>query len=984
MMPASAGPRGRPAVFTVPPDIPFVDALARGLLAETEGDPLAGARVTVLLPTRRSCRALQEALLRAGEGVPRLLPRMVPLGDLDADELAQAGGDELDEHGVIDLPPAMAPLRRQLLLGQAILRAGAATAPDQAVRLGAELARFLDQVQTEGLGFDRLKDLVEANYARHWQQTLRFLAILTEVWPNILAVEGSIDPADRRNRILRARAEAWRRAPPADPVIAAGSTGSIPATAELLAVVARLPKGMVLLPGLDRTDAENWAAIREDPAHPQHGMALLLGKLGVEPDAVEDWTGGFESRATSRARLLSDAMRPARTCEDWRRPVDEAERERFQLALKDVTRIDCPGPQEEAGIIALLLREALQDEKTRAALVTPDRDLARRVAAELRRWDIRIDDSAGRPLAATPPGVFLRLAAAMVAERLAPVPLLAALKHPLAAGGSAPPVFRAMARKLERKALRGPRPESGFAGLRATLDDKALIAWLDRLADAAAPFEKLLTSRAPLQALAEAHIEFAERLAASDEDSGPSRLWAGEAGEAASSFMAELADAAVALPAIEGERYPDLLDSLMAGRAVRPRYVNHPRLAIWGPLEARLQRVDLMILAGLNEGTWPGEPAPDPWMSRPMRRDFGLPALERRIGLAAHDFAQGFMAREVVMTRGTRVEGTPSVPARWLLRLDALAAARGLTIERHRGGILLDWYQALDRPAGVRPIAAPAPSPPITARPTELSITDVALWAQDPYSIYAKRVLRLKALDPIDAEAGPAERGTAIHGALERFLTETTARPPADPYARLLAIGREEFHALGRPSVWAFWWPQFERIARWFVDHDALLRQDGRRGQAEVKGRLIIGRLTLAARADRIDRLTDGSLAIIDYKTGAVPTQKQIDAGYAPQLPLEAAMAAAGAFEGVARAPVSQLEYWHLTGRDPAGEPVKVKGDMADLAEKAMARLARLVAAFDDPRQPYLSRPRPKPLPPRSDFEHLARVKEWSTGAEET
>ena len=713
-------------LYTIPPGIAFVDALAAELLARAAGEPLALAGYTVLLPTRRSLRALQEALLRRSEGRPLLLPRLLPLGDLDADELALAAPEAAGGGAALELPPALPALRRQLLLARTILAVGDTETrpqPDQAARLAAELARLLDQVQIEGIDFDRLKDLAPEDYAEHWQQTLRFLAILTDHWPAILASEGAIDGAERRSRLLQAQAALWQRSPPPGPVIAAGSTGSIPATAALLGVVARLPQGAVVLPGLAReVDDEGWAAIGRDPGHPQFGLHQLLDRLGVARSSVRDWPcHDLPATPPSRARILAEALRPAETTEGWRAGRTGGDGlERARLALRQVRRIDCPGPAEEAGVIALLMRERLELPGQRAALVTPDRGLARRVAVELQRWGIAIDDSAGQPLGDTPPGTFLRLAAQLPAEQMAPVPLLALLKHPLAAGGRPPAALRRLARRLDRK-LRGPRPAPGMPGLAAALaEDEVVSAWLAELAAMAEPLAGQMDGEmAPLSELLAGHIAFAEAMAASPEASGASRLWAGEAGEAAADFVAELAAAAADFGEVPGARYPALFAALMAGRVVRPRYGGHPRLAIWGPLEARLQQVDLMILGGLNEGTWPGDPAVDPWLSRPMRAAFGLPAPERRIGQAAHDFAQAFAAPEVVLTRAQRVEGTPTVPSRWLLRLDGYLAAIGHPPLREAAPYLA-WHAALDRPDRVAPEPPPQPRPPVAARPRQL------------------------------------------------------------------------------------------------------------------------------------------------------------------------------------------------------------------------------------------------------------------------
>ncbi len=617
-------------VYTIPPTTAFVDALALGMTREANDDPLALSRMTVLLPTRRAVRALREAFLRRSGGKPMLLPVMRPIGDVDEDELdlseAAVAGDDLD------LPDAIAPLERQLLLARMIIARAEAEKREvsiaQASTLARELGHLLDQVHTERLGFDRLAELVPADFAQHWGITLEFLRIVTDAWPNILAERGLLDPTERRDRSIAALAKHWTENPPRDPVIAAGSTGSIPATAELLGTIARLDKGVVVLPGLDLDlDEESWTAL--EPSHPQYGMRELLRGIGVTREEIRPWPGteaDGEPGPIARVALLRDAMRPAATTDQWRKLEGIPAK-----ALEGLSRLDLPGPREEAGVIALQMRAVLESPGMTAALVTPDRQLARRVAAELGRWDVPVDDSAGTPLGETPVGSFLRLLGEAALERLAPVPLLALLKHPFAAAGLERREFRARVRQLEQLVLRGPRPAEGFDGLRTALtetrDGAALGEFVDRLESRLKEFyDSVSLPVIDLSALAARHIAAAEALAATDKTPGGNVLWDGDAGEAAGTFIAGLMEHADVLPPFHGENYPHLFESLMGGQVVRPRFGRHPRLAIWGPLEARLQHADLLILGGLNEGSWPPEAEADPWMSRPMRAKFGLPA----------------------------------------------------------------------------------------------------------------------------------------------------------------------------------------------------------------------------------------------------------------------------------------------------------------------------------------------------------------------
>ncbi len=981
-----------PAIYSIRPGIPFVDALAAGILACHGEEPMALARVRVLLPNRRAGRALTLAFLRRNGGRPMLLPRMLPVGDLDEDELAFVEADAMEGADVDSLPPAMPPLARLLTLARLVKALRQPTPPDDlALRLARELARLIDQVHVERLAMADLARLVPDELAAHWQLTLEFLTALTGRWRDLLAAQGALDPADRRNRLLAAQARAWTERPPAEPIIAAGSTGSIPATADLIAVVATLPAGAVVLPGLDvDAPAAAWEAILDDPGHPQFGMARLLRRLGVERGAVRPWLApGIDGTPPERTMLLNEAMRPAAAADL------AAARPRLSAAAVDgLARIDAPGLSEEARAIALIMRETLEEPGRTAALVTADRGLARRVAAELARWGIEVDDSAGEPLAGTPPAVFLRLIADLLASELAPVPLLALLKHPLAAVGFSAADCRRRVRRLELTARRGERPVPGIEGLRAVaVDDASLRALIVALEEAMAPLlackDAAAGGVAPLADWLAAHVAAAEALAATPAEAGAARLWAGEAGEALAGFIAELADTGGEPTLIGAADYPAVFDELLSGRVVRPRYGRHPRLQIWGTLEARLQHADRMVLGGLNEGSWPPEAPASPWMSRPMMNAFGLPLPERRIGLSAHDFVQACSAPQVWLTRAARVAGAPTVPSRWLLRLEALLDGPFADAVTARGARWLHWQEALDRPTAEARQRRPAPCPPLHVRPRNLSVTEIETWARDPYALYAKKILELEALAPIDPDPDAADFGRFVHQALDDFIRETPGDLADDALAHLLACGERAFGNMPRgAAVRAFWWPRFQQIARWFIGEERRRRRDRLGSVTEVKGLLVLETVsppfTVRARADRIDQLKDGSLVTIDYKTGAPPSRREVGAGFAPQLPLEALIAMHGGFEGIPAGNVAALQYWQL--KAVGSEITSLEGGTgetklpppADLAAQARRELETRIAAFDDPSTPYMPRPRPRYAPAYSDYEHLARIKEWS------
>ena len=975
---------GMPGVLTIPAGVPFVEALAAGLLAESATAPDALADALVLLPTRRACRLLAEALLRRSSSRALLLPRIQPLGEVEADEVMFEGALESA------LPAAIAPLRRQLLLARLFERSGWPMI--HALRLAEELASLLDELQTERVPLGALAGLVPDHLAEHWQRNRDVLAVIAHAWPRLLAGEGALDPAERRHRLLTELAAQWGASAPAARIVAAGSTGSIPATRALLGVIAKLPRGTVVLPGLDQDMEEaSWRALT--PAHPQYGLKQLLHALGVERAAVGRWPAPDPPGGDpARARLLGEAMRPAATITAWQRLTPPP-----PAAIEGLVIEHHPDLPAEALALALRLRAALQVPGRTAALVTRDRQLARRVAAELRRWGIEIDDSAGAPLDQTPPGAFLLLTARLVVEGVTPVTLLAALKHPLACLGQEQAAIREQARALELACLRGPRLAGGFAGMlvelrraygRAAGDQRTqqrlgdLIEFVRRLERAAHPFLELAAASAvELGALLRAHLAFAEALAL-PALGAPSPLWAREAGEAAAALCADLLDATDLQLRITPAAYPAVLARLMAARPVRSRAPKHPRVHIWGQLEARLQHADLLLLGGLNEGTWPALADQGPWLSGSMREALGLAPVERRIGLAAHDFVQAACAPEVVLSRAEKdAQGNPTVPCRWLVRLQALLTSMGVEQEGRTGWG--DWARALDDPPTVCPEPRPAPTPPLRARPRELSVSDIGVWMKDPYDLYAKRILGLRALEALEADPGPLERGTVIHRALERFVRACPDELPPDAGQRLLDLGRRFFEDFShRPQVMALWWPRFERIASWVIERERARRARTVEIKVEVKGVLEMpapgGNFRLKARADRLERHPDGRITVIDYKTGGLPDRAEVLCGMAPQLPLEAAMIEAGAFGEVGEARVAELLYWQLKGDEAGGEERGAAAlDPAELAAQALEGLRRLIAHYDRPETTY--RPHPKPeVAWRGDYDHLARRGEWT------
>ena len=979
---AAPGPRW----FNIEAGRPFLEDLARGLAAAlTSLGPQALSSATVLVPTRRAGRDLADAFLAVSGVGAVLLPQVRALGDLDEGEPPFEPGDL-----ALDLPPAISSARRryelaglvaahQDALGRSLDAAGA-------LDLADALAGFLDSVQIEEARPLALIDgLAPEEFARHWQVSAEFLKLALAAWPERLDELGLMDVGERRVQLLRRLAELWRASPPQQVVVAAGSTGSAPAVAELLTVIARLPNGAVVLPGLDLSLADKaWAEVAEQ--HPQGGLKRLLGRAGVERAEVQPWSAADGSRGRWRRRLVNEALRPAEATADWLTQIkhlrDEGAAEGVDPiaeGLAGLSVVFARAEDEAASAIALLLREALETPGRTAALVTPDTALARRVSARLTRWGVSADSSAGAPLTGYPIATLIGLMACAAHDPLDPVTLLGIAKHRFVRFGLGEAGLAAGRRGLEL-ALRGPR-RAGWDEIAADVEISEahpLLAMLRRAAEVLAePFAAGPARPADAAtALAEA-IE----LLARGEDGALGDLWAGLAGECGASLIAGLIEEGESLPDVSPVGFVELIDQLIGREVVRGGGASHPRLRILGAIEARLAPADLLILAGLEEGVWPQAAPTDPFLSRPMRAALGLPPPERRLGLSAHDFAQGASAGEVVLVASERREGAPAVASRWLWRLETLVKGAGLALPTRPR--LIDHARALDAPDRFGPAARPKPTPPVGVRPRRLPVTGVERWIRDPYAIYARYILRLRPLDrpgePVEAMA----RGTAVHAAFERYAKEHPGELGDGAEAAFSAILIECLADAGIPR------PRLARehalatnVAPWVVRFERK-----RRGGAELiieqEGAYAFpaagGAFTVTAKADRIERR--GLTAdVLDFKTGSAPSAKQVQSGLAPQLTLTAAILRRGGFAEIGPVEPGELTYVRVSGgRIPGREEVRAgPGESTDLAEKALAGLMRRVAAFDEESTPYVAWATPQFMGRwGGDYDHLGRLWEW-------
>jgi ATP-dependent helicase/nuclease subunit B len=976
------------ALYTIPAQRAFADALVAGLTKRFGDDPMRLARGLVLLPNNRGRRAVQDAFVRASGG-GLLLPRLVTIGDPALDEAAGAMLDPADD--LEPLPPPVDPLARRMILARLVseerARQSEPVAADEAVRLAGALARTLDQLLVEEVAATKLTELdVGRELTSHWERALELFRIVIDRWPAELTRLGAMDAATRRAIMLRRLAARWKEMPPAGFVCAAGITDPAPAVAALLRRVAELDQGLVVFQDLATAmPAEEWDALgphepdasgfkaRSIETHPQFQLKLLLERMSAGRGEVSIWREGSDHDASvARGKAIANAFAPADFTGKW------TDLEAPDRRLTGIRAVELATPADEAQAIALALRGALEVEGRTAALVTPDRTLAERVAAHCARWGIDIDDTAGRPLATRAPGTLLTMMAEAAAQDFAPLALLALLKHPLVQSGEPRTLWLDGVRVLDR-ALRGPRPAPGLAGIDAHLLDgdereapiraAARQVWpemrglLEPLARCFGNGEQPLAPMiATLRETAEALCGFA--------------VWAGPAGRAAAELLADLELRAADGPAlVDPASVAPLLRTLMEEVAIRPPQGGHPRLAIYGLIEARLQAADLMILGSLNEGTWPAIAAPDPWLAPRIRAELGLPALDRGIGVAAHDFANALGAPEVLITRARRDGRSPTLASRFWLRLEALAGDRFV-----RDPDLATWAASIDNPGVHEPVSRPEPSPAIEDRPRQISVTEVDRLKADPYAFYARRMLRLGAIDPVDAEPSPAWRGNQVHAILETWFREDGANPETlRPRAEAL-LGDVRTH----PMIRALWGPRLIEAVDWIARE--VSDRAGERSilAVEGKGTLQLAGVELSGRFDRIDRLNDGGLVVVDYKTGQPPSTAAVRAGFSLQLGLLGMIAEAGKFAGVA-GKAEGFEYWSLARNRAGGfgyvdspcDPKKKEPIPADeFVAEARRNFTEAADAWLTGATPFTAKLKPE-FAPFGDYDQLMRRDEW-------
>ncbi|MBR5154665.1 MAG: PD-(D/E)XK nuclease family protein [Alphaproteobacteria bacterium] len=955
-------------VFNIPGSCPFWETIANIYLKKFSNKELELASVLFMVPNRRACLSLTNAFVRIQGLKPTILPQIVPISEIDEDEML-FGSFNLEEIWP-EIPPPISREERLFLFARLILSKPndfglKSMSPAQAISLAQDLATLIDTAYNQGLSFDKLHDLVPEKYATHWQETLKLLKIITEFWPQILEERGAIDTSLMKNIVLSKQALLWRKENTSKNIIIAGVSASFPSIVEMFETVKNLPNGEIYFAGIDNfADDDYWEAI--DEVHPQFEIKDLLNKINIDRKNIANV---LEPRDANREQFISEIMRPAIVSNKWRSIADDFN---LQKSLENITLLTLKNQRDEALAIALKMREVLNYPEKTAALVSYDRNLARRVSSELKRFGVEVDDSAGIPLNLSPIGIYLRVIVEAAENLTSSLKIVDLLKNPFTLLGFNKNEFRSKVYDFETS-LRMEKKKN--------INSEKF--WLrDVIIEKLSPLSELLSQDLiDFGEVLRKNIEIAEEIANSDTTKGKNFLWRGDCGKIAVRFITKILETSSLIGKISGKDYLPMLCQLMSNETVRTTYGTHPRLSILGPIEAQLQNFDYIIIGEVNEGIWPKLPQADMWMSRPMMKDFGFALPEKNIGILANSFANFMKSPNVILTRAERIGESPTQKSRWLLRIETVLNAFGVDISTIMDKDFSSFVMNLDKPKVYKSIKAPAPCPPVASRPRKLSASGVDLLIADPYSVFAKYILKLYPLDNLDEKPDQRDYGSLIHEIIEEFNTKYDGPLPLNALDVLVEIGKRKFDEKNLDNdIRAFWFPKFLSTAKWIIQKELDYRDGVKKIHNEVSGEISYniqnGDFVFTAKADRIDELKNNDINIFDYKTGSIPTKSQVKSGHAMQLLLEGIIARKKAYPLGLNSQLSNLIYWKLGKEELI---IDKKNDELDkLLDEAEEYLVKLMNTFDFETTPYHSRPTPKFIPKNKDYEHLARIREWS------
>ena len=992
------------SLFTIAPHASFLEILANNIL---DGTLLNGwdissdfglSDITIFLPTKKSRLELADIFNKKLNGA--LLPDIKTFGDEKEEESVFLPPNNLAPFDLEPLPKAISTIRRSLILSkltQGYLKEKPLSS-SQVFALSSSLSSLIDDCHIEDVKIENLKNITPDNLSENWQENLEFLKIAFDVLPHILKEENLIDIALLQKIKLQRQAENLENIYKNKPIIAAGSTGSVLATAKLLKAITKLKRGVVVFPSLDISLSNETLKTLSDKktnphSHPQYVLVETLKNLGAKLGDVKELA---PKKNTTRTNIIRSSLALMNESANWAN-IRKKYQDDIKTAFKDISFIGADNDELQARAIAFATYDFLIKNKS-VGIISPNRNLARRISVELKRFNIEVDDSAGTPLFHTPIMRFARQVITLVKGNFSSLDLVALLQNKFTHFALSRAEINKRAQWLEYALLRGQNPKEGIDGLRIALKQnlnnenpyaplKLSEKQGEELSDL---FDRLEITLNPLIVLfSNKKIKIAqfanvfERVIldiVKDENDDLKILqnWLQNLSKEDENINLE-----VDVFDIESS-----LQSLMANISSHAKTAFNAPVNIWGQLEARLQNKDLMILAGLNETIWPKIADPGVWLSRNMAVELGLEPKEKRIGQAAHDFEMALGNENVIISYAKRKGVDPIQPSRFLQRLSAFIGDEISQECQKKGDIWLEKALNIDFCENVTPALRPSPNPKKALRPKSLSVTEIETLMRSPYDIYAKYILNLKPLDPLGMKPDARNRGNIIHAIFEQFIKEKIDINSKEAFEDIMKIAKENFASLNNPSQEILHFKRFENIAREFIKFEKIRDKEIKKRNAEVKGNWKLNGadpiFTLRGKADRIDILNNGELEILDFKTGSIPDAKDMRGFFAPQMLLEAAMAREGAFKNIIPAKIASLKYIKLSFSPKSFEITDYKFEKntnLDLAvDKIIERLSRHVHEYLlNDKTPMSARIFPN-LNQKfiGNYEHLSRTGEWS------
>ncbi|MBX9697626.1 MAG: hypothetical protein K2X53_06040, partial [Alphaproteobacteria bacterium] len=714
---------------------PILDRVAKSMAALTHDNPLALVHHTLFLPTRRSARAFEKCL--AAHTTQGLIspPRIIALTDFPP--------EAFDWEGVTILPTVT---ERQLLMVE-LLRGkrfdvvlGKQKSLPQLLNYASALLDQIDELLLFEVAEDKLSKLVRHDLPQNQIQALHVLHQAYRDWEPFLDRQGFRDPTKVRVARYRAYIKTLHDHP--HPVIALGIEAAYGFVRDLLKAILNARKGEIILRGGEE-EATN-TRDSEKSHHPDFHRNRLLRSLGLDHSDLSS----LKKEGVSPRRHLLEGVFQGRTHENSPSPLSEEE-------IKNLSLLESGTLFEEAEVITLMMAEGVADPLKTVALITTNQTLSSHVMALLKRFGINPDHSKAHAFSQTPLGRLLHLVASFLVDPYSPVTLLSLLKHPYVSLDQGRLPVLVLARFLENNVMRTDRMVHSERDLFSKTMPEAEKALFTKLLNLKERGQQLLHTKEPTsfsQALLLVQSTL-EALSLKTTLEGIGDIYDTPEGAKFKVWSAAVMTSPLGKTTIEMRCFPSVLRELVDAIPVSKAWGYHPRAFILGPLEARLLSFDRVILADFNEGRWPRKSGDAVWMNQRMKQDVGIVSDVIQMSQEADDLRALLSMGEVFITRALRVEGSPSVPSRWLLRLQAFLAQKGVqlsSVEHYKEWARSCWHEPLkEGDVPLRPLEKPMAHPPLDARPKRLTISGLNLLKRNPYAFYVSTILKLDALKPL-------------------------------------------------------------------------------------------------------------------------------------------------------------------------------------------------------------------------------------------